>query len=80
VDKYERCADSILDGFPTDDLGSCHLPKGHAGMHMPLPILWQLIGEIDGPWNPNSDASRRLREVLADHPEFAAEIVERQRA
>jgi hypothetical protein len=65
----ERCGDPIAEGFPTDDLGSCHLPKGHDGMHTPLPVLWQMAGFMDGPWHPESRASQRIREVITAQAE-----------
>lgn len=31
---------------------NCWLPDGHEGLHVPLPVLWQEAGYVNGPWGP----------------------------
>lgn len=74
----ERCAHPIVEGFPTDDLGSCHLPKGHDGMHTPLPVLWQMAGFMDGPWHPESRVSQKIRDWTVANPEAYEQLLARR--
>lgn len=49
----KRCGAVLGDEAPADpsaDPSHCALPVGHDGLHAPLPVVWQLLGEIDGPW------------------------------
>lgn len=48
-----RCGAVLGDEAPADPSGDpshCALPEGHDGLHAPLPVVWQLLGQIDGPW------------------------------
>ena len=51
--EFERCEETLLGNDP-DDPSRCALPKGHVGMHTPLPVLWQMAGFAEGPWSPDS--------------------------
>lgn len=57
----ERCNASSITGGD-EDLGRCALPLGHAGMHTPLPVLWQMAGFAEGPWDP--ERTRQLGDLI----------------
>ena len=55
-------------------MAACALPKGHAGGHTPLAVLWQMAGFMEGPWHPDSPASRRIRELIASDQSIAVRL------
>ncbi len=50
----------------------CALPNGHPGLHVPLPVLWQEAGYVEGPWTPANlrglpaDVAARWRSVTPE--------------